>query len=96
MREAAEIVRHADGWVIKLAIAGAATTPAAVCYKSECIKVDLDAATAAKLLAALQAGSKPDGPNFPQRQGATHGAWTDPTFTKNDDEIHSPRYFQRY
>eukprot|EP00928_Gymnodinium_smaydae_P063711 TRINITY_DN47209_c0_g1_i1.p1 TRINITY_DN47209_c0_g1~~TRINITY_DN47209_c0_g1_i1.p1 ORF type:complete len:419 (-),score=95.41 TRINITY_DN47209_c0_g1_i1:237-1493(-) len=30
------------------------------------------------------------------QQGASHGEWSDPTFCKNADEIHAPRYFKQY
>jgi hypothetical protein len=33
---------------------------------------------------------------FPAGQGAKHGPWEDPTFTKSTSEIHAPRYFKEY
>merc|ERR1719498_2149378 len=36
------------------------------------------------------------GPMFPAGQGAKHGPWEDPTFTKSTAEIHAPRYFKEY
>ena len=34
--------------------------------------------------------------HFPAGQGAKHGPWEDPTFTKSTSEIHAPRYFKEY
>merc|ERR1719498_3279 len=36
------------------------------------------------------------GPMFPAGQGAKHGPWEDPTFTKSTSEIHAPRYFKEF
>merc|ERR1719409_1973597 len=50
----------------------------------------------AKLTAALEGGGGGGGSHFPSGQGASHGAWTDPTFAASDKEIHAPRYWKEF
>jgi creatine kinase len=68
--------------------AGVASVGSAVAYNAG-VTLDLDPTTAKTLKAALEKA-------MPVRTGASHGPWSDPTFTATDADIHAPRYFTTY